>query len=292
MQAVDETIQFEKLKFTFNKLDKGGSAYQTRDWFEEYKNPLYTDIQRWLKPKWVLDIGANYGLTVLFSRLRFPAARIIAAEPYGALVNYIRRNAELNSVSNLQIFEGFVGDAVATEAVFHVRENSSQDCRVKSPGDGWQPVKTAQTTLDDLARDIPDESPVYIKIDTQGYEASVFRGGERFLSRNQNWVIKTEFAPAWLHSQGTEPAELLRYLLSRYVVAEAPNRPIFGRGTLADAMRRPLQAGEVDAFLGHVEGLNRNRRGWVDLLLVPRSLYNRAVEPKPTGWRSLFRSSR
>jgi len=292
MQVVDETIGFEKLKFTFNKSDNGGIAYKSRDWFEEYKSPLYTDIQRLLKPEWVLDIGANYGLTVLFSRQRFPNARIIAAEPYGALVDYIRRNAELNGIKNLQIFEGFVGDETATEAVFHVRKDSSQDCRVKSPGLGWQPVKTAQTTLDALARDISDKSPVYIKIDTQGYEASVFRGGESFLSRNQNWVIKTEFAPYWLLSQGTKPAELLRYLLSRYVVAEAPARSIFAQGTLADAMRYPLRVGEIDTFLSHVEGLNRNQRGWVDLLLVPRRLYHSVIKSKPTGWRSLFRGSR
>ena len=54
------------------------------------------------------------------------------------------------------------------------------------------------------------------------YEEMVIKGGMNFLLNHQNWIIKTEFAPKWLQSQGTDSLELLKRLVKNFDVAELP----------------------------------------------------------------------
>lgn len=289
MEVKDTVVRFGELAFVSDHNDTGGRAYADRGWYEEYRNTFYSDVGREIAPHWVIDIGANYGLTVLLAHHRFPDAHIIAAEPIPKLADYIRRNVETNGVKNFTLFEGFVGESVGEGFSFHVLEHGTQDSRVRSPGSKWSETKVPQTTLDELGSFIPENQGIYIKIDTQGYEEHVFKGGEKLLARNRNWLIKTEFAPNWMVSQGTEPKEMLTYLLERYVVCEALPRSLFHFHSLRDATSRPIRHEEIDAFLDHVINLNRNNLGWVDLLVMPRELHNR-VEKLPTNgfWRSLF----
>jgi hypothetical protein len=111
--------------------------------------------------------------------------------------------------------------------------------------------------------------PTFLKIDTQGFELHVLRGLEPWLAARRGWVIKMEFAPQWLRSQGTSPAELLGYLLERYEVAELPARIAFGTPRLEALFGAPLSVDEIDDLLAHVVALDRGGRGWIDLLVRP-----------------------
>lgn len=282
-ETQDETIVFGPIKFTSNQLDAGGRAYKDRGWYEEFGNPIYNDIRALIDPEWVLDIGANYGLTMLLSRLRFPDAYIVGVEPFAAIANYIRRNAEANALTNFEVVDAFVGTGEGSDFEFHVLEGGSQDSRVRlpTPSGKWKPVRIPQTTLNRLASAIGPEQGVYIKIDTQGYEEQVFRGGESFLGTHRKWIIKTEFAPNWLRSQGSDPLVLLQYLADRYVICEAPARCRFGEAALREATRRPISAVELPQFLAYVEELNRRKLGWVDLLVLPAALHAQISQVAP-----------
>ena len=268
----DETIDFNGVRLVVDASDNGSKPYKEAKWFEEWRSALFADIRRALNPKFVIDIGANYGMTVLLEHDRFPDAHIIAAEPNSKLWPYLEHNAKANGLANFSLFRGLVGDSQQRRS-FGVLAVNSQDSRVVGPDNRWIEVDTEQTTLDDLASKIPATAAVYIKVDTQGYEQRVFKGAEGFLSRNRNWLLKTEFAPNWLRSQGTDPAQLLHYLVSRYAVAEAPARLRY-REPLASllAPRRQLRPGDIAGFLRHVENLNRKQLGWVDLFVFPREL--------------------
>lgn len=277
-------VEFGAVRLFIDGNDNGSKPYKEAKWFAEWQSSLYTDIKRLLDPKIVLDIGANYGLTVLLEYQNFPDAKIIAAEPNASLWPYLERNAKENGLTQFKLFKGLVGDSLEQRS-FGVLHQNSQDSRVVGPDERWTAVETQQATLDSLAGEIGADVPVYIKVDTQGYEARVFRGGEGFLSRNKRWLLKTEFAPNWLRSQGTDPAELLNYLVDRYAVAEAPSLVRFKErleDTLAPGSQ--LQKGEISSFLDHVENLNRKRMGWVDLFVFPRAL-NDVLLTAPKGGR-------
>src|SRR3546814_2892216 len=88
---------------------------------------------------------------------------------------------------------------------------------------------------------------------------------EACLSSNVDWVLKMEFAPDWLSSQGTEPLDVLDYLQHRYQFAEFQERIPFGTPNLDALFANPVQAERHREFLGYVKSLNKNDLGWVDL---------------------------
>ena len=239
----ETTVLFGDLKLTVDDNDEGGRAYKNRDWFEEYRSTFYQDIAHYLAPAWVFDVGANYGCTGVFSKMRFPSARLILAEPNPKLARFIRKNMAQNGFDHYELFEGVVGDGGTAETLFHINPSSSQDCRVLAGGQGWTPATVPQTSLDAMGRAIPGTDGVYIKMDTQGYEAHVFKGAEHFLSRHRQWLAKAEFAPHWLRSQGSDPAAFLAYLAGRYMVCEHIPRTRFGTAGLAAVTGHTVKPG-------------------------------------------------
>src|SRR3546814_18353077 len=70
-------------------------------------------------------------------------------------------------------------------------------------------------TIDEVMSHRQATGKTFFKIDTQGFELQVLRGMEACLSSNVDWVLKMEFAPDWLSSQGTEPLDVLNILCIR-----------------------------------------------------------------------------
>jgi hypothetical protein len=85
-------------------------------------------------------------------------------------------------------------------------------------------------------------------------------------------IFSFRFAES-LRSQGTDPLELLRYLVDRYIMCEAFARTPYRSATMLDATVRWLVKSDLEGFLDHVVNLNRGGKGWVDLLIVPKELH-------------------
>ena len=137
------------------------------------------------------------------------------------------------------------------------------------PQPGMNVVETAVVTLDALAASIGPAEGAYVKIDTQGWEERVFAGGEEFLSRHDRWFIKTEFAPQWLESQGSDPVALLRWLLARFAVHESAGRLRWNCRSLSEAISAPLMPSCEQDFVRYVRNLALDDKGWVDLYVLP-----------------------
>lgn len=244
--------------------------YSERPAFEETKSLLYPLVQKELTPDFVIDIGANYGFTSLIYAEAFPCSHIFAVEPSPELLPLLKQNLAQLSSTRVTIIAAACGAKSDGSLVFGINPHSSQDNRV-IPQSGWSTVEVQQTTLDDIAKQVSASASLFIKVDTQGYEFNVFKGAEATLSRCSRWLIKTEFAPYCLLSQGTQPCQLLEYLVDRYLVFESPARILFGSSAISSVLGKPLERHQVEAFVDHVTNLNRNYTGWVDLLIRPRS---------------------
>ena len=272
----NEILDISGIKLLVDLADVGGAQYQGRPAVEEVQNQLYSQLAKSLNPSVVVDIGANYGFTgAIFSRY-FTGAELILVEPDPKLGRYIEQTMKINEISDYSLIPSICGDQECERVCFGVNPSSSQDNRVQ-PLPGWKTVDVSSTTLSKILLKF-QECQVFIKVDTQGFETQVFKGGEDYLSSNVNWFIKTEFAPNWLESQGNDPKELLRYMSSLYRVVEAPSRTRFRRDSLNSLFTAPLIAEEIDGFLDYVRSLNRNGLGWVDLYVAPKSA-NKALEP-------------
>lgn len=263
-------INFKYFTLRVDASDKGGIIYKNRNSFEESQNLFYENLALTLKPNLIIDVGANYGFTGLIFGHKFPNAELILVEPSPKLCEYINFNLENNKIHKYQLLSAFCGEKDSKSSQFSLNPSSSQDNRVYGKK-GWKKIKSRSITLSKLLENRQLESSIFIKIDTQGFETRVFRGAYNFLDNHERWLIKTEFAPDWLKSQGDDAKTLLNELVQKFYVVEVPARTRFGRDRLCDLFKSPLELSEVEGFIDYVENLNKNQLGWVDLYIAPKS---------------------
>ena len=266
----ERTLQIRDISLTVDFADAGGRMYASHLSHEEYVSPVYDAIAQCLDPRFVIDVGANYGFTGLIFAKRFPGAKVVLVEPSPRLCGFIKRNFEANGVSNYEVIQAVCGELDGIARSFCLNPVSSQDNRVIGL-DGWKSVQVPTTTLDRIIADAYTSGGVFIKIDTQGFEERVFAGAAKFLSEHNNWLIKTEFAPNWLESQGTDPLEFLRFLIAKFVVVEAPARSRYKGNSLDRLFSEPLTRDEAEAFVSYVTNLSDHGLGWCDLLVRPKA---------------------
>jgi FkbM family methyltransferase len=255
-----------KLRVLANNGDAGW--YQQRQRFEERVSLLYDFLDR-EEFELLVDVGANVGLITLTALLKAPRLRALAIEADPRVRTLLRRNIETHlgvDSQRVRVEGAIVGDEELPEAGFSLNPGGTLDNRVNMPT--WQQIAVPMRTLDSLlASEDLAEQKVFIKIDTQGFEARVLKGAEKPLASLNNWVMKMEFAPDWLRSQGTDPMELLCYLGERYEIAEFPERIPYGTPSIDALFAHPLRSTEYARFLNYVVSLNDKGLGWVDLIV-------------------------
>jgi FkbM family methyltransferase len=267
--ANDKTLNLKGLLLTIDHSDSGANAYESKGSYEELANPIYKEIKRILNPLLLIDIGANYGFSGLVFAQNFPEAKILLVEPDTKLCPYIKHNFKQNGFSNFEVINAICAEKDGEDNEFFLNPTSSQDNRVIGENDNWEKKLVTSVSLNNLIDSNLTESSIFIKIDTQGYEEHVFKGGHNFLTKNSNWIIKTEFAPYWLDSQGTNPFDLLNYLTSTFHVVELPARSSFLSNSISDILKYKLLPSNIENFINYISSLNKANRGWCDLLILP-----------------------
>ena len=240
--------------------------YRQRSAFEEKASPLYRLICEEGFDTFV-DIGANVGFISIIARRACPGIRVIAVEPDPRLVKLIARNLTLNGVGDAEIINAIAGDADEPSAEFSLNPNSTLDNRVIAQD--WPRIRLPMVRLDSVMRRLDGPGRTFLKIDTQGFEARVLHGLDPWLAEHREWMIKMEFAPDWLRSQGSDPKGLLKDLAGAFQVAELPGRIAYSTQRLSEFFATPLRPESSGRFVDYVVSLNRNGLGWVDLLVRP-----------------------
>lgn len=169
----------------------------------------------------VFDVGANLGLhTLTFSKL---AKQVVAFEPNPSLIPNLRRT--LSDIANTQLVEVCL---TAADGVvpFHISE---WDHMLGSLAN-WtgQPTNTLEIegrSLDSLLSEGAIPHPDVLKVDVEGAELMVFKGGEQLLSgRNAPRAIVFEELNNASRKLGIVDGEAAEYLLGKaytlYLVGE------------------------------------------------------------------------
>ena len=265
----NRTLKIKDINLTVDFSDAGGRIYDSSWTHEEYESPLYDEIESCWNPRLVIDIGANYGFTGLISAKKFPDANVVMVEASPKLCSFIQHNFEANNILDYEVVNSICGSSEDNDSQFSLNPSFSGDNRVIGEK-GWKTVSVPTKSINAIIEESYISGNVYIKIDTQGFEERVFNGAEKFLDTHNNWLIKTEYAPHWLRSQGTDPLVFLRSLILNYAVIEAPARSHFNRNNLQRLFHEPLAIDECEEFLSHVQNLDDNNLGWCDLFIKPK----------------------
>lgn len=265
-------VRIIDIDIAYDKTDAGGTHYLNRSHCEERISPFYRILATTLCPDVCVDVGANYGVTGLIMARAFPQARLRLVEPVPSLEGYIRYNFDRNGATFDQLHSAMVSRRQDGPSEFGVNTRASQDSRVR-PQPGFETVMVPVISLDELCDDIPPSTAAYIKIDTQGWEEAVFASGAGFLGRHARWFVKTEFAPDWMRSQGSDPVAVLRELTRRYVVFEHPGRIAWTTADMRTMLGRPVLPEHAPDFVSYVTAMAQRDRGWTDLFVLPRAAF-------------------
>ncbi len=146
----------------------------------------------------VLDIGANVGLhTVAFAHAA-AQGHVFAFEPVDEMADKLSRNCALNGIENVTLVRCALGDAETT-----------MDMNVNIAGKGMEGTSSLTSTvhvdahpewydrrrvpvrrLDDLIGDLMPEARIgFVKIDTEGFETFIIKGGLDVLRRDRPRMI-------------------------------------------------------------------------------------------------------
>lgn len=160
---------------------------------------FWDDIAKPRGLKTILDIGANDGSFARTTRERFPDAQIISFEPLGSAYQTLTKR--MVGDSKFQAHNIALGET-AGESVIH---RSASD-----PSSSLLPMaalhkklypKSAEYTdeiirverLDDTLQATTLEKPILVKIDVQGFEGSVIKGGPETLRQADIVLVENSF---------------------------------------------------------------------------------------------------
>lgn len=161
----------------------------------------------------IIDIGANNGQFLKASNYFFPKASIYSFEP---IPDLFQKLDKLQS-KNIKIFNIAVGSSTGNfdfhlNAYSHVSSflNISKENETY-PKDSIRTIQVKQDTLDNVSKSLDIKGITLLKLDVQGFEMEVLKGGINTIKTHVNYII-VEANFVNLYENQPTFTELNRYL--------------------------------------------------------------------------------
>jgi FkbM family methyltransferase len=187
-----------------------------------------------------IDIGANIGLTTIPLAIG-SSWNFFAFEPDPTNFRRLRLNLLRNSVESVVARNVALSDAVGT-LTLRKSPNNFGDFRLEREGGGsgmdwaddryketeWEAVEVQTSTLDGTFAGAAFAGPMIVKIDTQGAEPFILKGGTEILAKAE--LVIMEFWPYGIARQGTDPIKFIDDLKGLFgsvqVISAASGEPL------------------------------------------------------------------
>jgi FkbM family methyltransferase len=193
-------------------------------WTGEYEGKTMNMVLEMVDfSKNILDIGGNVGYwTINLAKKIQNDKKVFSFEPVKSNYNRILEHLEINEMeSKVKVFNiglGQQNDTVYYDISNEDRDNNAQTFNatiVSNPKNKLEENSFEVKVLDDILDQENITDIGFIKIDVEGFEASVFRGARKFLKENKP-LIYGEFTPEALLNNNSSMEEIFE-IFSDYV---------------------------------------------------------------------------
>jgi FkbM family methyltransferase len=182
-----------------------------RDRGAKYDRETFMVMQRVLgRSSNCIDVGAYRG-EILRQMLKLsPDGRVFAFEPVPDNCRYLTRK-----YPKAEIFNAALADTVGTSEFFHVTGRPARSgLKKQNYPDPEERVETITVKVETLDNVIPSATRIdFIKIDVEGAELHVLRGGERLIRQNRP-VIVFEHGPGASSRYGVSSEALYDFVVN------------------------------------------------------------------------------
>jgi FkbM family methyltransferase len=190
----------------------------------EHDEATHTCIRKLIKPGMhVIEIGANIGYyTLTIALLAGRRGSVLAFECDPILAQLAIDNVEINGFAPIvKVDRRAITDVEGTLEFRRSRDHSGGGTLVPnleqqatmSP-ENREIISVEATTLDTVLASYP-HTPNVVKIDVEGAESSVLRGGRGlFADTSRPLTVIVEFAPRFIQTGGSDPGQFLDEIAS------------------------------------------------------------------------------
>lgn len=138
---------------------------------------------------YVFDIGANVGCTsILFGEF---AQRVFSFEPSPSTYSYLQKNIKQANLKNVELFNIGLGDTAGESEITFAPSNRSGGfvSNITKASEGHVTEKITISTIDSFFKEREISAVNFIKIDVEGFEGRVIRGGTETLATQRPVVV-------------------------------------------------------------------------------------------------------
>lgn len=157
-----------------------------------YEVQPFRALERLVRPGMTaFDIGANIGImSVLMAKLAGPGGRVCSFEPHPSNYALLERNMGLNAAGGWHGFQVLVGDRVQPAVPFFIDDdNFGASSSLIHKESNSRVIEVPMLTLDALAGERGLWVPDVIKLDVEGAEIDVVRGGRIMLGGHHPLIV-------------------------------------------------------------------------------------------------------
>lgn len=213
------------------------------------QNSLQLIANQGFNPSTIVDIGAYHGEWTQEVYKIFPGSRYLMIEAIESKRAILKDIAEKSP--NIDYYIALLGNQDGDKLPFHELETASSVLEEHFENSAQRNLKIAET-LDSVLKKLDFPPPQFIKIDTQGYELEILKGGEFALSSAD--LVLLEVSVLDIHKNVPLINDVLEYMHKR-------NFLLYDIG---DIIRRPLNntLWQIDAFFCKEDSIFRKNKRW------------------------------
>lgn len=202
----------EKILVTRKTVDYGNSSFKinTEIW-EKYSLNYFFNLIDKNKKFNIIDIGANVGLYSLYAK-HLPNSHFYSYEPFKFTYDLLNDNIKLNNITNVQTYNFGISDKKGKNILNVCLSQDGLNTMGANPlrFNDINPIEVEIDTLDNIFYN-NNINVDFIKIDTEGYEYNILKGGEKTIKKYKP-IIQLEFNETNMRQCNIKPEQLLNYI--------------------------------------------------------------------------------
>lgn len=191
-------VQIENTKYILRKNTSDILVFNQIIIENEYE-PIKKHLEaKKIIPKYIIDCGANIGISTLYMKNNFPNAKLIAIEPFLPNFNQLKKNCESNQLTDVYLLKtGVWGIDMRLTFNKNFRDNREWSVQLTEKDDHKVKGEIEAHTIGYYMQQFRFPYIDILKMDIEGGEVSVFLQDRKIA----NWLAKTNIIAIEIHDE-------------------------------------------------------------------------------------------